>query len=238
MIRADVELGGTDQTFNLLVGRDLQQDAGARGQIGRRRCPLLDGLDGVQKMSKSLGNHIGVCRAARGDVRQGHVDLRRPDGALLRAPQPRATRPGAAARAGEDAAPDGGQEGARPRDRGSIPRGAEAADEAARFFAERFQRRAANAPTPVDSGQRDARRVDLPASEAGRLRFLHLRGPAAGLAGRRPGGWGASVGIDFRFQPGPASSAGGRTAAARRAIQLVARPDRVSPTGRFAGRLP
>jgi len=56
---ADVELGGTDQTFNLLVGRDLQRDAGRPGQVALV-LPLLEGTDGVQKMSKSLGNHIGV----------------------------------------------------------------------------------------------------------------------------------------------------------------------------------
>jgi tyrosyl-tRNA synthetase len=58
-VRADVELGGTDQTFNLMVGRDLQRDAGQRGQVALV-LPLLEGTDGSQKMSKSLGNHIGV----------------------------------------------------------------------------------------------------------------------------------------------------------------------------------
>jgi tyrosyl-tRNA synthetase len=58
-VRADVELGGTDQLFNLLVGRDLQVDAGQPPQICLT-TPLLPGLDGVQKMSKSLGNSIGL----------------------------------------------------------------------------------------------------------------------------------------------------------------------------------
>jgi tyrosyl-tRNA synthetase len=58
-IRADVELGGTDQTFNLLVGRGLQQQAGQDGQCVLT-TPLLEGLDGSAKMSKSLGNTIGV----------------------------------------------------------------------------------------------------------------------------------------------------------------------------------
>jgi len=58
-VRADVELGGTDQTFNLLVGRDLQRDAGQPGQVAII-LPLLEGTDGVQKMSKSLGNQIGI----------------------------------------------------------------------------------------------------------------------------------------------------------------------------------
>src|SRR5210317_2080820 len=58
-LRADVELGGTDQKFNLLVGRQLQQDYGQEPQIVMT-TPLLEGLDGVQKMSKSLGNYVGI----------------------------------------------------------------------------------------------------------------------------------------------------------------------------------
>jgi len=61
-IRADVELGGTDQTFNLLVGRDLQGRSGQEPQIAFT-LPLLEGLDGVQKMSKSLGNYVGIADA-------------------------------------------------------------------------------------------------------------------------------------------------------------------------------
>jgi tyrosyl-tRNA synthetase len=58
-LKADVELGGTDQKFNLLVGRQLQQEFGQKPQIVMT-TPLLEGLDGVQKMSKSLGNYIGI----------------------------------------------------------------------------------------------------------------------------------------------------------------------------------
>jgi tyrosyl-tRNA synthetase len=61
-LKADVELGGTDQKFNLLVGRQLQQDFGQEPQIVMT-MPLLEGLDGVQKMSKSLGNYIGITDA-------------------------------------------------------------------------------------------------------------------------------------------------------------------------------
>ncbi|MBV9391735.1 MAG: tyrosine--tRNA ligase [Verrucomicrobia bacterium] len=59
MIRADVELGGTDQLFNIMVGRDLQK---AEGQAQQVVClqPILEGLDGVHKMSKSLGNYVGL----------------------------------------------------------------------------------------------------------------------------------------------------------------------------------
>src|SRR6266571_5224886 len=56
---ADVELGGTDQTFNLLVGRDLQRAHGQEPQIALT-VPILEGLDGTQKMSKSLGNFVGI----------------------------------------------------------------------------------------------------------------------------------------------------------------------------------
>jgi tyrosyl-tRNA synthetase len=58
-LRADVELGGTDQKFNLLIGRQLQQAFGQPPQIVLT-MPLLEGLDGVQKMSKSLGNYVGI----------------------------------------------------------------------------------------------------------------------------------------------------------------------------------
>ena len=58
-LRADVELGGTDQKFNLLVGRELMRDYGLEPQV-IMTLPILEGLDGVQKMSKSLGNYIGI----------------------------------------------------------------------------------------------------------------------------------------------------------------------------------
>ena len=59
MVQADVELGGTDQLFNILVGRDLQREEGQPQQV-TFLLPLLEGLDGVNKMSKSLGNYVGV----------------------------------------------------------------------------------------------------------------------------------------------------------------------------------
>jgi len=58
-MRSDVELGGTDQKFNLLVGRELQKDFGQEPQV-IITMPLLEGLDGVNKMSKSLGNYVGI----------------------------------------------------------------------------------------------------------------------------------------------------------------------------------
>jgi tyrosyl-tRNA synthetase len=63
-LHADVELGGTDQKFNLLVGRDIQREYGQEPQV-ILTTPLLEGLDGVQKMSKSLGNYIGITESPR-----------------------------------------------------------------------------------------------------------------------------------------------------------------------------
>jgi tyrosyl-tRNA synthetase len=62
-LNCDVELGGTDQKFNLLVGREIQRDYGQQPQIVAT-TPLLEGLDGVNKMSKSLGNYIGITEPA------------------------------------------------------------------------------------------------------------------------------------------------------------------------------
>ena len=62
-LKADVELGGTDQKFNLLVGRQLQEHCGQEAQVVIT-VPLLEGLDGVNKMSKSLGNYVGIAEAA------------------------------------------------------------------------------------------------------------------------------------------------------------------------------
>lgn len=61
---SDIELGGTDQKFNLLMGRTLQKAYGCKKQQAVLMMPILEGLDGVQKMSKSLGNYIGVTDAA------------------------------------------------------------------------------------------------------------------------------------------------------------------------------
>src|SRR2546423_5423962 len=61
-LKCDVEMGGTDQLFNLLVGRDLMREYGLEPQVVLT-MPLLEGLDGVEKMSKSLGNYIGITEA-------------------------------------------------------------------------------------------------------------------------------------------------------------------------------
>jgi tyrosyl-tRNA synthetase len=79
-LRADVELGGTDQLFNLMVGRELQKQAGQAPQV----CitvPLLEGLDGQQKMSKSLDNYVGIAEGA--SVQFGKV-MKVPNGLLTK----------------------------------------------------------------------------------------------------------------------------------------------------------
>lgn len=63
-LEADLELGGTDQTFNILMGRSLQKDRGMEPQAALF-MPILEGIDGVEKMSKSLGNYIGIYEDAR-----------------------------------------------------------------------------------------------------------------------------------------------------------------------------
>jgi len=77
-VGADVELGGTDQLFNLMLGRDIQAAFGQPSQVVIT-MPILPGLDGVQKMSKSLGNHIGVAEAPE---EQFGRTMRIPDDAL------------------------------------------------------------------------------------------------------------------------------------------------------------
>ena len=77
-VEADVELGGTDQLFNLLVGRELQRAWGQEPQIAMT-VPLIEGLDGVQKMSQSLGNYVGVTEAP--DEMFGKL-MRIPDGLI------------------------------------------------------------------------------------------------------------------------------------------------------------
>jgi len=79
-VQADVELGGTDQLFNLLVGRDLQRDRGQEPQLALT-MPLLEGLDGVNKMSQSLGNYVGIDEQP--DEQFGKL-MRIPDGLITK----------------------------------------------------------------------------------------------------------------------------------------------------------
>jgi tyrosyl-tRNA synthetase len=79
-VRADIELGGTDQLFNLLVGRDIQKDYEQEAQVVLT-MPLLEGLDGVEKMSKSLGNYIGIAEPPENMFKKA---MQVPDALLMR----------------------------------------------------------------------------------------------------------------------------------------------------------
>ena len=196
-VRSDVELGGTDQTFNLLVGRDLQRSAGGPGQVAVV-CPLLEGTDGLQKMSKSLGNHIGVaeppaemyCKlmSISDELMWRYADL-------LGSRDPEAV---AAARRGEVHPMDAKK--ALAHEIVARFHGPEAADEAARFFAARFQERSANDPVPVRLEDPDPvwicqllKRVGF-ASSTSEARRLVSQG-AVRVDGE-------PVGLDFQFAPG------------------------------------
>ncbi len=111
-VEADLELGGTDQKFNLLFGRDIQ---GAYGQAPQSilTMPILVGTDGVKKMSKSLGNYVGVTDAPGGDVREADEHPRRGDGRVL---------PAAAQRRAAGGAAERGQARAGSADRRPLPR--------------------------------------------------------------------------------------------------------------------
>jgi tyrosyl-tRNA synthetase len=196
VVQADVELGGTDQTFNLLVGRDLQRDVGGAGQTALV-MPLLEGLDGSQKMSKSLGNYVGVCDAPEdmyGKLMSISDDLMRRYYELL-------SRADAARLAAISSGGVHPMEAKKELAHEIVARfhGRERADGAARFFAERFQQRSANAPTPVTlvSDTPDVwicqllKQVGF-ASSTSEARRLVSQG-AVRVDGE-------PVGIDFRFQ--------------------------------------
>lgn len=154
VVRADVELGGTDQTFNLLVGRDLQRDAGQRGQIAVV-LPLLEGTDGVHKMSKSLGNHIGISEPPEemyGKLMSiSDILMQRYYELLSQAPDDRR-----AAMARGEVHP---MEAKKALAEELVGRfwGSEETGRAARFFEERFQKRLPHEPVRVRLGaDRDA----------------------------------------------------------------------------------
>ena len=124
-LETDVEMGGTDQTFNLLVGRDLQRAVGQEPQISIT-MPILVGTDGVQKMSKSLGNYIGITEPPA----EMYGKLMSISDAVMLAYYPLVSGLGPAeveavdgGRPGRDAPPDGGEEAAGPARRRALPRG-------------------------------------------------------------------------------------------------------------------
>ena len=197
-VRADVELGGTDQTFNLLVGRDLQRDAGQAGQVAVI-LPLLEGTDGVQKMSKSLGNHIGIAEPP--EEMYGKV-MSLSDALMLRYYE-LLSRADAEQREGVRHGRVHPMEAKKALATELVERfhGRAAAEAAAQFFEERFQKRTAHRPKPV----RLATRADEVwicqlmkdvrfAPSTSEARRLVLQG-AVRVDGR-------PVGIDYRFRRG------------------------------------
>ena len=147
VVQADVELGGTDQTFNLLVGRELQRDAGQEGQVAVV-VPILEGLDGVQKMSKSLGNHIGITEPP--EEMYGKL-MSISDKLMLRYYELLSTQPGERLLAVQrgDIAPMDAKKALAAELVGRF-HGQAAAETAGRFFEQRFQKRSAYEPTPVE----------------------------------------------------------------------------------------
>ncbi len=83
-LRADIELGGSDQTFNILMGRTLQKTCGQERQAALF-MPLLEGLDGIEKMSKSLNNYIGVSEPPEVMFKKGYGSARPAYHQILRA---------------------------------------------------------------------------------------------------------------------------------------------------------
>jgi tyrosyl-tRNA synthetase len=195
MVKSDLEIGGTDQTFNLLVGRDLQRNAGQPGQIALT-LPLLVGTDGVQKMSKSLGNQIGITDPPEdmyGKLMSISDELMERYGVLLLGSEPAWT-------ALAEAHPL-----ERKKRLASVLvarfHGFDAASRAQNYFEERFQRRADFAPTPVVLRTGDAdiwickllKDVGFAASTSAARRLVSEGAVRVD---------GAVVGADYRFRRG------------------------------------
>ncbi len=220
-ITADVELGGTDQTFNLLLGRDVQRAYGQPEQT-ILTMPILPGIDGIEKMSKSLGNHVGVTEDP--DEQFGKT-MRLPDEAMdvvVHAAGGAATAGGHGARATPSARWRGGSS------RASTARRRRAA-------AEQHFDRAVRQPRGAGRGrrarlQRRERRGAPAGAHRRRVRTLALgRAPAAG-AGRGQARRRGAGGGRCRHRPRPA----GRPRAAGRQAPLPAPAPGLSP-GRHSG---
>jgi tyrosyl-tRNA synthetase len=176
-LQADVELGGTDQTYNLLVGRDLQKAHGQPQQVVLT-VPLLEGLDGVQKMSKSLGNYVALDEPA--EEQFGKL-MSIPDGLVPRYAQLCTDLPPETVAELADAVAGGGPAAGRAKRRVAreivaLYAGAEAADAAERHFDTVFAQRAVPSDVPEHHlGEADP--VHLPALLVD-LGFAKSRGEA------------------------------------------------------------
>ena len=182
-LRSDLELGGTDQKFNLLVGRTLQQEYGQEPQCVLT-MPLLEGLDGVEKMSKSKGNYVGITEPANTMFAKllsiSDVLMWKYYTLLSFRPEAEIAVLKAEVDAGRN--PQGSQGDAGARDHGALPRRCRRRCRRGRFPAP-CQRRRARRGARSGPGRRAAghRR----AAQAGRPGAFHERGLAHGGTGRR-----------------------------------------------------
>ncbi len=192
-LRADVELGGTDQKFNLLVGRDLQREAGQEPQV-IMTLPILEGLDGVQKMSKSWGNYIGIDEPPRTIFGKA---MSIPDALIVRYMDLATAIPREEVRALEAGLAGGG---VNPRDAKARLADAlvtqyhsrEAAEEAARWFTKTFSARQFPEDAPVFTPPPNTLEAD---GSIGIIRLLTLSGaaPSSSEASRLVGQGGVEV---------------------------------------------
>ena len=215
-LHADVELGGTDQKFNLLVGRELQRHYGQEPQC-ILTLPLLEGLDGVNKMSKSLDNYVGITEAPN-DIFGKLMSIS--DELMWRYYTLLSFRPAdeVAALKRECA------EGRNPRD-AKVALAQEivarfhsqaAAEHALAEFEARFRQGALPESMPeVTLATAGAGTADRPAREAGRHRRLDVRGAAADRAARAQGGWRCRRRQGARDRGGPHGRRAGRKAQVR-----------------------
>ena len=189
-LQADVELGGTDQTFNLLVGRDLQREYGQAPQVVIT-LPLLEGLDGVQKMSKSLGNYVGIDEPA-GDM-FGKLMPISPELMLRYYELLTDITPNELANLKEDLSqgkkdPRQAQEDLA-KEIVARYHGRDAAEQAAQEYIQISRWRTAGGDRGSDREGRRAEAVAAQGHGRGGPDGQHLRGPAAHHPGRGAGGW-------------------------------------------------
>ena len=185
-LRADIELGGTDQKFNLLVGRELQKHYGQPAQC-ILTMPLLEGLDGVNKMSKSLGNYVGINEPPEeifGKLMSISDDLMWRYIELLSF-EPMATWSSWKAEVAQGRNPRDIKVGIRAGDRGALSRSGGGREGAGRFRGALPAGRAARGHARAH--RRAGRAIDPahPGAQAGGSDGQHLRGDADDRAGRR-----------------------------------------------------
>jgi len=186
-LNADVELGGTDQKFNLLVGRELQRHYGQEPQC-ILTLPLLEGLDGVNKMSKSLDNYVGITEAPNemfGKLMSISDELMWRYYELLAAGRDREIE--ARVRAGPQSPRRQG--GSRAGDRCAVPFEARRGARTRRVRGEIPSGRVAGGHARGDAANERRRDADRAAREAGEYRRIDVRGAAPHRAARAQGRW-------------------------------------------------